>query len=347
MSEIFDTFLSRWHNQINLTVAQVKPGAENGERAGTQALRLLSTPINVYVLQALNEGPRSLIDLRREAGSPPQTTMRGHLRTLAETNVVVRRRQNDFPGSLDFELTPVGRELLGVVRVVDKWLQVAPEGPMRLGTGSAKSAVKALVEGWGTSMVRALAARPLSLTELNGLISGLSYPSLERRLGAMRLAGLIERVQGEGRGTPYGVTGWLRQAIAPLAAAARWERLNAAEATAPIKRLDAEAAFLLAIPLLRLPSDLSGTCRLAVEVGSSKGERLAGVLVGVREGEVVSCVATVRGNAEAWASGSASAWLRAVIDQDVELLEMGGDCELARSLLDRLHSSLFNLPKSS
>ena len=59
----------------------------------------------------------------------------------------------------------------------------APEGPLALGSSTAKSAIKALVEGWGTNMIRALAARPLSLTELNGLISGLSYPSLERRLG--------------------------------------------------------------------------------------------------------------------------------------------------------------------
>ena len=83
-SDNFDTYSSRWHNQRDLTIAQVKPRAENGARAGTQALRLLSTPINVFVLQALAEGPHSLVDLRREAGSPPQTTMRGHLRTLAE-----------------------------------------------------------------------------------------------------------------------------------------------------------------------------------------------------------------------------------------------------------------------
>jgi DNA-binding HxlR family transcriptional regulator len=304
---------------------------------------LLSTPINVYVLQALADGPRSLVDLRREAGSPPQTTMRGHLRTLAQTNVLVRRRRNDFPGSLDFELTPVGQELWGVAQVVNAWLRSGPEEPMRLGSGSARSAVKALVEGWGTSMVRALAARPLSLTELNGLISGLSYPSLERRLGAMRLAGLIERIPGQGRGTPYTVTGWMRHAIAPLSVAARWERLHVAAETVPIKRLDAEAAFLLAIPLLQLAPDLSGSCRLAVEVASAGGgERLAGVLVGVEEGRIVSCVASVRGHADAWASGSTQSWLRAVIEQDTALLEIGGDSTLAQSLLEGLHDTLFS-----
>jgi DNA-binding HxlR family transcriptional regulator len=326
-----------------LTVAQVKPGAENGARAGTQVLKLLSTPLNAHVLQALAEGPRSLIDLRREAGSPPQTTMRGHLRTLAETNVVARRRQNEFPGSVDFELTPVGRELWGAARVLQGWLQAAPEGPLPLGSGDAKSTVKALVEGWDTTMVRALAARPLSLTELNGLINCLSYPSLERRLGAMRLAGQIERVPGPGRGTPYKVTEWLRRGVAPLGAAARWERLHAPEQTSPVKRLDAEAAFLLAIPLLRLPSQLSGICRLAVEVGGSNGDRLAGVRAEVRDGQVVSCVAKVQGHADAWANGSAPAWLQSVIDGNTRQLEMGGERQLVHDLINGLNQALFGM----
>lgn len=323
-----------------MTVAQVKPGAESAERAGTQALRLLSTPINVHVLEALAEGPRPLMELRREAGSPPQTTMRGHLRTLTRTGVLARERQNDFPGSLDFELTPVGMDLYGVARVLRAWLALSPEGPLELGSSSAKSAIRALVEGWGTSMARALAARPLSLTELNGLISSLSYPSLERRLGAMRIAGLIERKPGPGRGTAYEVAGWLRRAIAPLGAAARWEREHAPGQTAPIKRLDAEAAFLLAIPLLNLSSDLSGTCRLAVEIGGSNGDSMAGVLVDVREGNVASCVATIRGHANAWASGSATAWLNAVSQRDNERLEIGGDRQLAQAIVKGLNATL-------
>lgn len=327
-----------------MTVAQVKPGAENGARAGTQVLRLLSTPLNAHVLQALAEGPRSLTDLRREVGSPPQTTMRGHLRKLHDTDVLVRHRQSDFPGSLDFELTPVGQELWEVAQVLDGWLRAAPEGPLLFGTAAAKSAVKALVEGWDTSMVRALAARPFSLTELNGLISVLSYPALERRLGAMRLAGQIERTPAHERGTPYAVTEWLRRAIAPLGAAAHWERANAAKMSPPIRRFDAEAAFLLAIPLVSLSSGASGVCRLVVEIGDNgNGDRLAGVLVDVRRGRVVSCVAKVQGHADAWASGLAPAWLQAVIDGNTGRLQMGGECQLVRGLVDGLNQALFGM----
>jgi DNA-binding HxlR family transcriptional regulator len=303
---------------------------------------VLSAPINVHVLRALAEGPRSLTELRREAGSPPQTTMRAHLRALISTGVAERRRANRFPSSVDFVLTESGRELGVVAAILEAWLRRSPDGPLELDDRAAKSAVKALIEGWGTNMIRVLATRPFSLTELNGLISGLSYPSLERRLGAMRLAGQVERLPGPGRGTPYAVTDWLRRAIAPLAAAARWERAHVPAQTVPIRRLDIEAAFLLAVPLLKLPSELSGSCRLAVELAAANGGgQQAGALVAVREGEVVSCRASLQGHADAWASGSAREWLTAVMEQEADQLEIGGESQLARALLDGLNGSLF------
>jgi DNA-binding HxlR family transcriptional regulator len=301
----------------------------------------LAVPLNVQVITALAEEPKPLVDLRRAAGSPPQTTMRGHLRYLTEIGVLERQRQNNFPGNVDYELGGPGRELLVVARILDGWLDGAPEAPLQLGSPAAKSSIKALVDGWSSTIVRALAARPLSLTELNRLIAGINYPSLERRLGAMRLAGQIEATPGNRRGTPYVVTVWMRQAIAPLAAAARWERRHLTEATPPITPLDVEAAFLLTVPTLRLPPDQSGICRLAVEIRGGEEHRLAGVLVTVKDGRVVSCVTRLKGHAAAWASGSAADWLRAVLEGDTERLEVGGDCDLAGSLLDGLHGALF------
>lgn len=268
--------------------------------------------------------------------------MRGHLRALTEAGIVERRRQNDFPGSVDFQLTKPGRELLAVAKVLQRWLEDSPDGPLELGTPAAKSAIKALVDGWSTGIVRVLAAKPLSLTELSGLINSVSYPSLERRLGAMRVAGQIERRPGNGRGTPYGATSWLRRAIAPLSAAARWERRSLPDRTMPIKRIDIEAAFLLAVPLIQLPADQSGTCRLAAAIRSGDGDlRLAGVSIEVGEGRIISCVARLKRQARAWASGSVAAWLRALIDANRDELEIGGDCDLATTLIDALHSDLF------
>jgi DNA-binding HxlR family transcriptional regulator len=303
---------------------------------------MLSVPLNVQILQALAEEPRSLMDLRRAAGSPPQTTMRGHLRTLTEAGILERRRERKFPGSVDYELLQAGRHLLGVAGVAQRWLADSPDGPLQLGTPGAKSTIKALVEGWSAGVVRALAAKPLSLTELSSIINGLSYPSLERRLGAMRLAGQIERCRGGGRGTPYRVTEWMRDAIPPLAAAARWERQHLPGKTAPITKIDVESAFLLTVPLVELPPDRSGICRLAVESQNGDGERrLAGVTVAIEDGRVASCVARFDGVAGASASGTAAAFLRAVIEGDVYQLEIAGDSDLARSLLDGLHATVF------
>jgi DNA-binding HxlR family transcriptional regulator len=304
-------------------------------------LSLLSVPLNVHVLRALGEEPLSLTDLRRAVGSPPQTTVRGHLKALAELGTITRRRDPEFPGPVGFELGPSGGDLLEVASVLERWLATAPDGALELGSIAARSTIKALVDGWSSTIVRALAARPLSLTDLNRLIADLNYPSLERRLSAMRLAGQIEASARRRRGTPYAVTRWLSLAVAPLTAAASWERQYAAAESAPIGRLDVEAAFLLAVPLVRLAEDVEGSCRLAVEVGGGPGTRaVAGVLVSVRGGRVVSCVARLQGETTAWASGTATGWIRAVLDHELDWLEIGGDGTLALGILEGLHDAL-------
>jgi DNA-binding HxlR family transcriptional regulator len=268
--------------------------------------------------------------------------MRGHLKSLTELGVLERRRRNEFPGSVDYELGAPGRELLAVADILEAWLRGAPEGPQSLGEVAAKSSIKALVEGWSATVVRAIAAAPLTLTELSKLISSLNYPSLERRLVAMRQAGQIESQSGPTRGTPYVATRWLRRAVAPVMAAARWERQNARETAPQLSRIDVEAMFLLSVPLVGRLQGQSGACRFTVDVRNGGGEVVpVGVLIEVSEGRVASCTSRIRGDADAWASGSVSAWFGALIERDTDRLEMGGDCALGLALLDGMHSALF------
>lgn len=310
-------------------------------RSGTRALGLLARPLNGAILHRLAEGPTRLIDLRRDCGSPAQTTLRAHLKELEALAVVAKQRRNRFPGTLDYELEPPGRELLSVLQALEHWLERAPDQPLAFGTPEAKAATKALIEGWSSTMLRALAAGPLSLTELDGVINGLNYPSLERRLAAMRLAGQVEARRGKGNGTPYSVTDWLRQGIAPLAAAARWERRHLPDDSAPVTRTDVEAAFLLTLPLLRLPAELSGACRMGVEIGNGQKRRLAGAMAYVDGTRVASCNVRLERDADAWATGSVAAWLQAVVRSDIEQLELGGDQRLARAVVKGLHATLF------
>jgi DNA-binding HxlR family transcriptional regulator len=306
-------------------------------RAGATALSLLAAPLNVHLLQALEDGPLPLIDLRRAVGSPPQSTMRVYSRTLVEIGTLERQRQAAFPGTVEYASTESGRALLEIGQILERWLQEAPVGPISLGTTASKSATKALVEGWSTNIIRALAAKPLSLTDLNRLIPRISYPSLERRLGALRLADLVEPYPGEGRGTPYRATPWLRRAIVPLAAGAWWERRYLADPP-QLGRRDVEAAFLLAIPLIELPPEVNGKCRLAVEVQGGSSPVFAGVLICVEEGKVISCSSRLEGEAEGWASGSASSWMRRMNGQEADL-EIGGDADLVREIVDAIRKS--------
>jgi DNA-binding HxlR family transcriptional regulator len=342
----------RWQESLEIAEAglgprlnlQAQATGRDRARAGSHVLTLLAAPMNVAVLRELSETPTPLVQLRKAVGSPPQTTMRKHLAALSEAGIVSRARDNGFPGSASYLLERPGADLAAVARVVQGWLAEAPGGPVELGTVAARSAIKALVEGWSTTLLRALAARPLTLTELDALIADVSYPSLERRLVAMRMAGQVEAVAGSRRGTPYGVTSWLRRATAVIVCAICWERRHLAEATPPIGRLDIESAFLLAAPLLDLDPALSGVCRLSVDV-VSRGERHpVGVMVGVERGRVRRCGTRLEGEATASASGSFAAWYRAVRERRLDRLEAGGDRTLAAAVLDGLHAKLARAP---
>ena len=330
-----------WHNQGSLSTGTIRGRGEIAARAGTQALSLLAVPFNAAVVRALADGPLPLVDLRRRTGSPPETTMRAYLRTLAGIEVVEKARAREFASTVTYNLTASGHDLLVVVDQLSAWLAAAPDGPIELGTTEAKSAIKALTEGWSTSIVRALAARPLSLTELDRLILGMTYPSLERRLSAMRLLRMVEPVPGAGRSTPYTATDWLRRAIAPLATAARWEQAHRQAEAPPITNRDIEASFLLTLPLLHLPDGVSGTCRLAVEVESSGRHGLVGVIARAEDGAIVASTTDLKGTPDAWVLGPAAAWFSAVIERDARKLKLGGKGRLGSSLVEGLNEALF------
>ena len=315
--------------------------SDTAPRPGAQALSLLAMPLNYEVLRVLEEGPCALLELRRRVGSPPQTTMRVYMKALTEMGVIERRRQNDFPGTVEYELTRAGEKLLKVADNLQHWLNMGSYGPISLGTPAARSTVKAIVEGWSTNMIRALAAKPLSLTELARLIPAISYPTLERRLSAMHHAGLLERHRnGSGRGTPYRVTDWLRHSVAPVTAAVGWEYRAVPELTGPVTRIDVETTLLLTVPILDLSPEISGSCRLSVELRHRNGTDYAGVSVAVDEGRITSCVSRLQGEADAWVAGTPLGWFRWVTQGANDSVEIGGDHQLAHGIASGIRDSL-------
>jgi DNA-binding HxlR family transcriptional regulator len=311
-------------------------------RTGGYALSLFSTALHGLVLRALSNGPMRLADLRKEVGGPAQTTLRGNLRNLIEIGALEKRQTNGGAGLVDNAITPVGQELLVVADAIDRWLARAPDGPIRLESETGKAAVKALVSGWNSTMLRALAARSFSLTELDNMISAFSYPALERRLGAMRLAGCVTPVRANGGGRPYAVTEWLRRGMAPLLAAVRCERRHMAEETAPLTRIDIETILLLALPLVPITASADGVSQLAVHGGDGSDWRSAGIRFTVREGLLVNCTSKLEPAPESWIHGLAPDWLDALVEGHATCLEVSGDRSLTLDIVEGLHRALFS-----
>jgi DNA-binding HxlR family transcriptional regulator len=281
-----------------------------------------------------------LSQLRKATGLPAQTTLRGHLCKLGEAGVLTKRPTRQMPYAVENELTAMGMELLEVAKRLASWLGQAPDGPIALDSSAARGAVRALIDGWDSKMMRALAARQLSLTELDSLIADRSYPALERRLSSMRLAGLVEAQQSSRNGTPYAVTEWARRGVAPLVAASHCEVVHMGRDGTPVTPIDIEAAFLLATPLVGLPRDVAGSCQLEVEPNPRFVPRPAGVQVTIEGGRIVSCVSDLDRDPVAYAAGSVAKWFSAVQLGKTGRLRFGGSRQIAEGVVDGLHATL-------
>jgi DNA-binding HxlR family transcriptional regulator len=308
-------------------------------RSGEQTLGLLSTPLNLSVLRALSDRPMRLAELRQATGLPAQTTLLGHLGGLEEIGAVAKQPTKQMPYAVENELTSMGDELLQVAEALEAWLQRAPAGAISLESGAARGIVKAFVDGWGSTMVRSLATRPMSLTELDREITELSYPALERRLSSMRMAGLIEVRPGKGSGTPYGLTDWARRGVKPLAAAVHCERTHMGPRAALFTEIDVEGTFLLATPLVALPNGEDGSCQLEVEaIGGGRCQ--SGVKVEVEQGRVVNCDCGLDEDCASYVSGTTAKWVAAIKDGAIDELRFGGGRQFAEGFVFAMHVTL-------
>jgi DNA-binding HxlR family transcriptional regulator len=311
-------------------------------RAGGRTLTLLGNPRNFLILKSLAEGTKGQRDLRRDAGSPAQSTLRGHLEALEKVGVIEKRRRDSFPGTLEYDLTDPGRELLTVAMSLTRWLGTAPRHPIELGSDPAKAAIKGLVEGWSATVLTTLATEPLSLTELDKRIAAVSYPTLERCLDTMRLAEQLDVGARSPKGTPYAITDWLRRGLGPLALGARWEHRHQPDGVDPIEKSDIDGALLLGGPLFKLSGEVSGVCQLAVKIPDGKKQRRSLGFVEVQSGKVAFRAAYPQVKPDAWASGTMDTWFATVIDADTSGLRMSGDRDLAEAVVEGVHKALFD-----
>jgi hypothetical protein len=240
------------------------------------------------------------------------------------------------------EVTDAGRDMLDVVGVFTSWLRQCPAGAMDF-VGEAYPSVRALLEGWGSALVHAFAAEPLTLAAATERIGVLGPDATADRIGTLEAQGLLEALP-RGAEPRYAVSDWLRRGIAPILAAMRMELLHPPASAAPIAVADIETAFRLALPLLRLPADAEGSCALAVQLEPEVSEDPVGVTVGVEEGRVASLEPGVDEGAGALAGASVADWLETLTEIGVDRVRTSGDRRLAGLLVDGLHETLFGVP---
>jgi DNA-binding HxlR family transcriptional regulator len=320
-------------------------GGQDVHRAGAHVLAIFANPLTTEVLRAHAGGPQRLHDLQERIDWAAEATIRGSIGTLRRVGALEKRKSEGARNAVETALTPAGEELLAVAAALERWLGECPNGAIAIDDERVKVAVKALAEGWSSSLMRAMALAPHSLTELSALIPEVSYPALERRIGWMRASGQITALPRGPQGTPYIPTEWLRRAVAPLCVAARCERRHMPDAS-PITDIEVQGAFLLTLPLVRLPRESGGSCLLATrtdsESGDGDGPLVAGVSLEVAAGQIGSVTVDLEPEPATWAIGTAEVWLDAVIDGHVENLRIGGARpQLACDLAQGLHLALF------
>ncbi len=326
----------------------VEDGAREGgfkARAGALTLLYLASPMERSVLLTLlaeaTTGARVLDELEAPDLDDPAA-----IAAIFNDSYLLEPADPDHPPGAPIgpdtmlQPTPAGRDVPFVGLVLQHWLDRCPDGPVELGP-EAGPVLAPLLTGWCSMVTHALAAGPLTAVETHDAIQVLDLDTVEARIESMEEAGQLEALPGPEGEPRYAVTEWLRMGIAPLAAAARMELRHPPGDTAAVASLDVEASFLLTLPLLELPADLSGSCSMAVELDEGVDGSPAGVTAQIEKGRLVSCKRGLDESVDAWAAGSAAEWLDTLIEPDAQQVRSGGERSLPRRLLYELHKTLF------
>lgn len=316
-------------------------------RAGALTLLYLASPMERDILRALLAEAATGVELMDGVELPgPEDPI--DLDIIADPYLVEPADPNHDPaepiaGETKLRAGPAADDLLFAAFALERWLEECPEGALELGPESGP-VLSALLGGWSSTAIHALAARPLTVYETTEAIGILGEEAVESRIDEMEEVGLLEVIVDEYDEERFAPTDWLRKAIAPLAAGARVEKRHPPGDTAPIAALDVEASFHLTLPLLELPEEFSGSCALAVELDDGVCPSPAGATVRIERGQIVCVEPELDPKADSYAIASAADWLDIVIDADTSLARSSGESRLPGRLLYELHETLFGLP---
>jgi hypothetical protein len=320
------------------------PADQYKARAGALTLSYLSSTMSWDGLRAILAQAATGVDLVDVDAIVLPEGDEAIADTFADRYLLEPANPNDDPDDPETKMqpTPAGREVPLVGAALHQWYGRCPRGPVVPGEDTG-DVLWPLLCGWVSTVVHAIAAQPRSVAEVEEEIGVLPLELVEAHLGLLEEVDLIrplppERSGGEQRFEP---TEWLRHAVTPLAAAARLELRHPRGDTAPIAAVDAEAILQLALPLLRMPSGLSGSCSLSVELDQGVVGGPVGMTARVEENRIVACEPGTDPVADAWVEGPTGRWLDAMIEGEARGMPSGGDRRLPRDILNGLHRALF------
>lgn len=331
---------------MSTATAQTAPGI-GVERAGSQALSVFAYALNARVLQAHADGPVSLGELESTLGWAAKASLRAATAQLCGLDALKREGRRPIVT----KLTPAGRDLLSLANTLERWFSHSPYGALDFDHGAARGIVRALVAGWDSTIVQALAEGPCRLAELRWEVDDHSYPALKRRFVNLRTASLLTPIDEEARSPTYEATPFLRHVVGPLGLAVQWERDHAYEAPSLAPR-DLTALLLLCLPLAELPSSASGSCVFATpsEPLPSNGGTSSPTTISlvVEKGRVVSLAKNASSRPATWALGSSDAWLDVLLDCQIRRLRLHGpDAKFAWGVLVSASEAILQAAGSS
>lgn len=85
------------------------------------AFDLLANTWSSVVVWALRHGPVRPVDLRARIGGISAKALNESLRRLEQNGLVARRTYREAPPRVEYELTELGRSLLGPIEVMGAW----------------------------------------------------------------------------------------------------------------------------------------------------------------------------------------------------------------------------------
>ena len=101
--------------------AACPPGDSDGCRAVSQVLSRIGDKWTVLIVELLGRQPMRFNELRREIGAISQKVLTSTLRGLERDGFVKRTVDPTIPPRVEYELTPMGHELLQPVRALGNW----------------------------------------------------------------------------------------------------------------------------------------------------------------------------------------------------------------------------------